>query len=121
MGPPRELSGSGISEYQEIDSRRPIIVLWRAGLRISEALALAESDLDPARGAILVRRGKAAAPRGRHGPVGVGATRAVAATALRASGRRAVLHHPRRDPRTAMVGTGRARAATTEGTAWQSN
>jgi len=35
-----------------------IIVLWRAGLRISEALALAESDLDPARGAILVRRGK---------------------------------------------------------------
>ena len=35
-----------------------IIVLWRAGLRISEALALAESDLDPARGAILVRYGK---------------------------------------------------------------
>ena len=35
-----------------------LIVLWRAGLRISEALALAESDLDPARGAILVRRGK---------------------------------------------------------------
>ena len=28
-----------------------LIVLWRAGLRISEALALAESDLDPARGA----------------------------------------------------------------------
>jgi site-specific recombinase XerD len=27
-------------------------------LRISEALALAESDLDPARGAVLVRRGK---------------------------------------------------------------
>ncbi len=35
-----------------------IIVLWRAGLRISEALALAETDLDPERGAILVRRGK---------------------------------------------------------------
>jgi site-specific recombinase XerD len=35
-----------------------IVVLWRAGLRISEALALAESDLDPARGAILVRCGK---------------------------------------------------------------
>jgi site-specific recombinase XerD len=33
-------------------------VLWRSGLRISEALALAESDLDPARGAVLVRRGK---------------------------------------------------------------
>lgn len=38
--------------------RALIIVLWRAGLRISEALALAETDLDPARGAILVRQGK---------------------------------------------------------------
>jgi integrase len=35
-----------------------VVVLWRAGLRISEALALAESDLDRDRGAILVRRGK---------------------------------------------------------------
>jgi integrase len=35
-----------------------IIVLWRAGLRISEALALNESDLDAVRGAILVRYGK---------------------------------------------------------------
>jgi site-specific recombinase XerD len=35
-----------------------IVVLWRAGLRIQEALALAESDLDPRRGALLVRRGK---------------------------------------------------------------
>jgi site-specific recombinase XerD len=35
-----------------------IVVLWRAGLRISEALALTESDLDEVRGAILVRHGK---------------------------------------------------------------
>jgi site-specific recombinase XerD len=35
-----------------------IVVLWRAGLRISEALALTESDLDRATGAILVRHGK---------------------------------------------------------------
>ncbi len=35
-----------------------VVVLWRAGLRISEALALTESDLDATRGAILVRRGK---------------------------------------------------------------
>jgi integrase len=35
-----------------------IVVLWRAGLRISEALALTESDLDPRRGAILIRHGK---------------------------------------------------------------
>jgi hypothetical protein len=32
-------------------------VLWRAGLRIREALALAEADLDPRRGSLLVRRG----------------------------------------------------------------
>ena len=35
-----------------------IVVLWRAGLRISEALALNETDLDPVRGSLLVRRGK---------------------------------------------------------------
>ena len=35
-----------------------VVVLWRAGLRVSEALALTESDLDPTRGAILVRHGK---------------------------------------------------------------
>ena len=35
-----------------------IVVLWRAGLRISEALALNETDLEPDRGAVLVRRGK---------------------------------------------------------------
>lgn len=35
-----------------------IVVMWRAGLRIGEALALTESDLDPDRGAILVRHGK---------------------------------------------------------------
>jgi site-specific recombinase XerD len=39
-------------------ARALIVVLWRAGLRISEALALAESDLDRATGGILVRRGK---------------------------------------------------------------
>lgn len=38
--------------------RALIILLWRSGLRISEALALEERDLDPAAGAIVVRRGK---------------------------------------------------------------
>jgi integrase len=38
--------------------RALIVVLWRSGLRISEALALAESDLDRASGRILVRHGK---------------------------------------------------------------
>jgi site-specific recombinase XerD len=35
-----------------------IVVLWRAGLRVSEALALAEPDMDARRGAVLVRHGK---------------------------------------------------------------
>ena len=35
-----------------------IVVLWRAGLRISEALALNGTDLDADRGALLIRHGK---------------------------------------------------------------
>ena len=35
-----------------------IVIMWRAGLRIQEALALAEGDLDQRRGSLLVRRGK---------------------------------------------------------------
>jgi integrase len=38
--------------------RALIVLLLRAGLRISEALSLQESDLDGTRGAVLVRRGK---------------------------------------------------------------
>jgi site-specific recombinase XerD len=38
--------------------RALIVLLWRAGLRISEALALQESVLERCRGAVLVRRGK---------------------------------------------------------------
>ena len=81
-----------------------IVVLWRAGLRISEALALAESDLDPNRGAILIRHGKGGKRRrSRDGPLGLGAARAVARAALHAAGRRAVLHPARPDPRTAWA------------------
>jgi hypothetical protein len=35
-----------------------IVVLWRAALRIQEALSLAETDLDQRRGSILARHGK---------------------------------------------------------------
>ena len=35
-----------------------VVGLWRAGLRIQEALALTESDLDERRGSLLVRHGK---------------------------------------------------------------
>jgi integrase len=44
-----------------------VVVLWRAGLRIHEALALKEADLDPRRGSVLVRRGKG----GRRRQVGM--------------------------------------------------
>ena len=46
-----------------------VVLLWRAGLRIQEALALAEADLDQRRGAVLVRRGKG----GRRREVGMDA------------------------------------------------
>lgn len=47
--------------------RALIVVLWRAGLRVSEALALTEGDLEAGRGAILVRQGKG----GRRREVGM--------------------------------------------------
>jgi site-specific recombinase XerD len=34
-----------------------IVVLWRGGLRVAEALTLGERDLDPRRGSLLVRNG----------------------------------------------------------------
>ena len=42
------------------------VILWRAGLRISEALSLNETDLDPDRGAVLLRHGKGMLCRIRH-------------------------------------------------------
>lgn len=47
--------------------RTLIVILWRAGLRVGEALDLAETDLDAARGAVLVRHGKG----GRRREVGM--------------------------------------------------
>jgi site-specific recombinase XerD len=49
--------------------RALIAVLWRGGLRIQEALALAEPDLDPRRGSLLVRNGKG----GRRREIGMDA------------------------------------------------
>jgi site-specific recombinase XerD len=48
-------AGSGVSGLR---LRALVVVMWRAGLRISEALALAETDLDRRRGAVIVRCGK---------------------------------------------------------------
>jgi len=46
-----------------------IVILWRAGVRIQEALSLGESDLDPRRGSLIVRHGKG----GRRREVGMDA------------------------------------------------
>lgn len=49
--------------------RALIVVLWRGGLRVPEALALGERELDPRRGSLLVRRGKG----GRRREIGMDA------------------------------------------------
>jgi integrase len=49
--------------------RAMIVMLWRGGLRVQEALALSERDLDPRRGSVLVRRGQG----GRRREVGIDA------------------------------------------------
>jgi site-specific recombinase XerD len=46
-----------------------IVVLWRGGLRVAEALSLGEADLDPRRGSLLVRNGKG----GRRREIGMDA------------------------------------------------
>jgi integrase len=53
--------------HQGDRARGLIAVLWRAGLRIQEALDLGELDLDPRRGSVLVRIGKG----GRRREVGI--------------------------------------------------
>jgi integrase len=85
--------------------RGVIVVLWRAGLRIHEARALAEADLDPRRGSLLVCRGLGRpASRGRDGRLGLGAARVVGDRTARAAGRVAGLRRQRPDAWTAVVG-----------------
>ena len=59
-------------------ARALIVILWRSGLRIQEALSLTELDLDPRRGSVLVRRGKGARRRKSGWTSGVRAHPAVA-------------------------------------------
>ena len=80
-----------------------IVVLWRAGLRIHEALSLLQSDLDPRRGSILVRHGK----NDRRREVGMDAwgwsAAAVARRAGDAARRPPVLRDRRPDSRPSLV------------------
>lgn len=46
------------SDRHGLRIRALVAVLWRGGLRISEALALSETDVDESRGSLLIRHGK---------------------------------------------------------------
>ena len=92
--------------------RAIIVVLWRAGLRISEALALTERDLDRRRGAVLVRHGKG----GKRREVGMDRwgwdQRSMARAPRQPPRRGSVLRAPRPDPRpTLRTGRDPRRAA----------
>lgn len=102
-------AGDGISGDR---IRGLIVVLWRAGLRIAEALDLREVDLEPDRGALLVREGKG----GRRREVGMddwglGATAAMACPAQLNADRAALLRDRRADAREAVGRTGGADSA----------
>ena len=80
-----------------------IVVLWRAGLRISEALALSETDLDRrSRRFVDPPWERRQAPRGRNGSLGLVAPRTVARAPQRPTGRPAVLRDARSDTRSAV-------------------
>ncbi len=62
-GPPRveeiiAVMRSAGEDRHGLRVRAVIAVLWRGGLRISEALALSKTDVNPARGSLLIRHGK---------------------------------------------------------------
>ena len=81
-------------------ARGLIVVLWRPGLRIQEALDFSELDLDARRGSVLVRRGNG----GRRREVGMDdwafePTPSMANRPPDDARRTPVLHHLRPDPR----------------------
>jgi site-specific recombinase XerD len=90
--------------------RALIVVLWRGGLRIQEALALTDLDLDPRRGSLLVRHGKG----GRRREIGMDAwgweqAAPLAGLSSRSACRAAVLRDRRSDPWASLVKCCRAR------------
>jgi integrase len=91
-------------------TRGLIAILWRVGLRISEALALTETDLDgrTGSGAGPLRQGREAKD-GRDGRLGIGARRPLDRAPDQAARRAAVLHPCRTDTRARMVSNSCAR------------
>jgi hypothetical protein len=78
--------------------REMLVKPWRGGLRVQEALALTEHDLDRQRGSVLVRCGiGGTSARGRDGRMELGEAATLALTAPRAPGGPAVLCNRRPD------------------------
>src|SRR5262249_14797525 len=93
--------------------RALIAVLWRGGLRISEALALNETDVDERRGSLLIRHGKGDKRR-QAGMDEFGFEQLADWEAHREllAARTAVLRDRRPDPWTALGGHGRSSRTT---------
>ena|ERR1700733_11503862 len=85
------------NDPEGIRLRDVIVVLWRARLRISEALALTESDLDPSVARCWCAEARGQAARGRDGPLGVRAARAMAADPFAVTRRPVVLRSAQTD------------------------
>ncbi len=83
--------------------RGVIVVLWRAGLRIRGARLDRERSRPHTRRGVGAPRQGRQAPRGRDGPLGLGAARAVAPGPRRAAGRRAFLCASRTHPRPPLL------------------
>jgi hypothetical protein len=95
-----------------------IVVLWRAGLRIHEALARTEAGpRRPPRLSPRPPRQGRPPPRGRQGRLGLGATAAVAGGPRRAARRPAVVRAYGADPRPRLVAGRRPRATPPHGSA----
>jgi integrase len=84
--------------------RALVAVLWRGGLRISEALALNETDIDERRGSLLIRHGKG--DRRREAGMDqfrVRTARRLANAPRAVAARAAVVCHRQGNPRPALV------------------
>jgi integrase len=84
--------------------RAMIVVLWRAGLRVQQGLALTERDLDQRRGSILVRSGKGGVAARSAWTSGAGSSCALARRPRGVAGRAVVLRDRRSDPQQGLLG-----------------
>ena len=90
--------------------RALIVLLWRAALRINEALTLTKHDLGPGPDRYWSATARAAAPRGRHGPGGAGTSSGLGWSSAYDAGRTAAVRDRGCDPRAALGERRRPRA-----------